>query len=94
MTPVLSRSLSLTQLVFYGVGTIVGAGIYTIMGAAAGLAGHGVWVSMLLAGIAAFLSALSYAELVAMYPRAGAEYHFLKRAFPKAPLASFMAAML
>ena len=94
MPPVLSRTLSLTQLVFYGVGTIVGAGIYTIVGAAAGLAGHGVWVSMLLAGIAAFLTALSYAELVAMYPRAGAEYHFLKAAFPKAPLVSFMAGFL
>ena len=66
MPPVLSRSLSLTQLVFYGVGTIVGAGIYTIVGAAAGLAGPGVWVSMLLAGLAAFLTALPYAELVSM----------------------------
>jgi len=94
MTPVISRSLSLTQLVFYGVGTIVGAGIYTIVGAAAGLAGRGVWVSMLLAGLAAFLTALSYAELVAMNPRAGAEYHFLVAAFPKAPLVSFMAGFL
>ena len=39
MTQALARSLSLTQLIFYGVGTIVGAGIYTIIGSAAGLAG-------------------------------------------------------
>ena len=39
MTQALTRSLSRTQLIFYGVGTIVGAGIYTIIGSAAGLAG-------------------------------------------------------
>ena len=91
---ILARSLSLTQLIFYGVGTIVGAGIYTIIGSAAGLAGTALWVSMLFAGAAAFLTALSYAELIAMMPRAGAEYQFLKAAFPKAPLVSFLAGFL
>lgn len=94
MTQALTRSLSLTQLIFYGVGTIVGAGIYTIIGSAAGLAGTALWVSMLCAGAAAFLTALSYAELVAMLPKAGAEYQFLKAAFPKAPLVSFLAGFL
>ena len=94
MTQALSRSLSLTQLIFYGVGTIVGAGIYTIIGSAAGLAGTALWVSMLCAGAAAFLTALSYGELVSMLPKAGAEYQFLKAAFPKAPLVSFLAGFL
>ncbi|MBC7942458.1 MAG: amino acid permease [Chitinophagaceae bacterium] len=94
MTQALTRSLSLTQLIFYGVGTIVGAGIYTIIGSAAGLAGTALWVSMLCAGAAAFLTALSYAELVSMLPKAGAEYQFLKAAFPKAPLVSFLAGFL
>ena len=94
MASALARSLSLTQLIFYGVGTIVGAGIYTIIGSAAGLAGNALWVSMLFAGAAAFLTALSYSELIAMMPRAGAEYQFLKAAFPKAPLVSFLAGFL
>jgi len=94
MTQALTRTLSLTQLVFYGVGTIVGAGIYTIIGSAAGLAGTALWVSMLFAGAAAFLTALSYAELISMLPKAGAEYQFLKAAFPKAPLISFLAGFL
>lgn len=94
MATELRRSLSLTQLAFYGVGTIVGAGIYSVLGAAAGEAGSGVWLSLLLAGLASFLTALSYAELVSMYPRAGAEYHFLKRAFPHFPLLSFLAGFL
>lgn len=94
MATELRRSLSLTQLVFYGVGTIVGAGIYSVLGAAAGIAGSGVWVSLLLAGLAALLTGLSYAELVARYPRAGAEYHFLKAAFPRRPLPAFLAGYL
>ena len=94
MTHALAPTLTLTQLVFYGVGTIVGAGIYTIIGSAAGLAGTALWVSLLCAGAAAFLTALSYAELISMVPRAGAEYQFLKAAFPKAPLISFLAGFL
>lgn len=94
MATELRRSLSLTQLVFYGVGTIVGAGIYSVLGAAAGIAGTGVWVSLVLAGVAALLTGLSYAELVARYPRAGAEYHFLKAAFPRRPLPAFLAGYL
>ncbi|MDF3031130.1 MAG: amino acid permease [Moraxellaceae bacterium] len=90
----LRRSLSLTQLVFYGVGTIVGAGIYSVLGAAAGMAGPGVWVSLVLAGVAAFITALSYAELISLYPQAGAEYHFLKRAFPGQSLLRFFAGFL
>ena len=72
----------------------MGAGIYTIIGAAAGLAGSALWVSMLFAGMAAFLTALSYAELIAMMPKAGAVYQFLKAAFPEAPLVSFLAVFL
>jgi len=94
MTQALTRTLSVTQLIFYGVGTIVGAGIYTIIGSAAGLAGKALWVSMLFAGAAAFLTALSYAELISMLPKAGAEYQFLKAAFPRFPLVSFLAGFL
>ncbi len=92
--PELARSLTLTQLVFYGVGTMIGAGIYSIIGAAAGEAGHHLWISFLLAGCVAFLTVLSYAELASMMTRAGAEYQFMKKAFPRWPLLSFMAGYL
>lgn len=94
MATELKRTLSLTQLTFYGVGTIVGAGIYSVLGAAAGVAGEALWVSLLLAGLAALLTGLSYAELISLYPRAGAEYHFLKAAFPRWTLLSFLAGYL
>jgi APA family basic amino acid/polyamine antiporter len=90
----LRRSLNLVQLVFYGAGSMIGAGIYSVIGAAAGEAGYNLWLSFLLAGFAAFLTVLSYAELASALPKAGAEYQFLKKAFPSFRLASFMAGYL
>ncbi len=77
----LNRTLGLPMLTFYGIGMILGAGIYSIIGQAAGIAGEGLWQGFLLAGIAALLTALSYAELATMYPTAGAEYIYLRNAF-------------
>lgn len=77
----LNRTLGLPMLTFYGTGMILGAGIYSIIGQAAGLAGESLWQGFLLAGIAALLTALSYAELATMYPTAGAEYIYLRHAF-------------
>ncbi len=79
--PALKRELSLVEVTLTGVGSILGAGIYVLVGKAAGLAGNLVWFSFLFAGIAASLSALSYMELSSMYPRAGAEYEFVRKAF-------------
>ena len=70
----LRRSLGLGSLVFYGVGLTLGAGIYSILGEAAGTAGKALWLSFLLGSLAALLTGLSYAELATMFPKAGAEY--------------------
>lgn len=64
-----------------GVAIIVGAGIYVLLGEAAAAAGSAVWLSFLLAGTAAFFTALSYAELAAMHPKAAAGYNYAKEAF-------------
>ncbi|RXA21822.1 amino acid permease [Methanosarcina sp. MSH10X1] len=77
----LKKELNLLEITLVGIGNILGAGIYVLMGRAAGLAGNMVWFSFLFAGATAALSALSYMELASMYPRAGAEYEFVKRAF-------------
>ena len=86
----LQRSLGVGGLVFYGVGMIVGAGVYSVVGAAAGLAGRGVWASFGAGAVVALLTALSYAELSAMFPRAGAEYTYLRAALPGARALSFV----
>jgi amino acid transporter len=77
----LRKELGLLEITLVGIGNILGAGIYVLMGKAAGLAGNTVWFSFLFARVTAALSALSYMELTSMYPRAGAEYEFVKRAF-------------
>ncbi|WP_416396840.1 APC family permease [Allohahella sp. A8] len=86
----LQKSLSTLRLTFYGVGTIVGAGIYTVIGAAAGQAGTGLWLSFIFAAIAASVSAMSYAEMSSTYPNAGAEFVFVRKAFPKIDTPSFL----
>jgi APA family basic amino acid/polyamine antiporter len=65
----------------YGVGLILGAGIYVLIGEAAGLAGNSMWISFLLGTVVAIFAGLSYAELSALYPKAAAEYTFVKNAF-------------
>jgi APA family basic amino acid/polyamine antiporter len=79
----LRRSLGLFSLTIYGVGIIVGAGIYSVIGAAAGLSGDALWLSFALAAAVALLSGLSYAELATAFPRAGAEYVYLRKALPE-----------
>lgn len=81
--PELKRVLGLPMLTFYGTGMILGAGIYTVIGKAAGIAGESVWLSLIIAAVVATLAALSYAELASMFPKVGGEYVYLKKAFPK-----------
>lgn len=59
-----------------GIGTIVGAGIYVLIGEAAGRAGNAVWLAFAISATLAIFTALSYAELSSMYPHAGAEYAY------------------
>jgi APA family basic amino acid/polyamine antiporter len=85
----LKRSLGLPSLLFYGVGVIIGAGIYSVIGAAAGEARDGLWVAFAIAAVAAFLAGLSYAELSTMLPKAGAEYVYVRTALPRLRAAAF-----
>ncbi|MFQ5497107.1 MAG: APC family permease [Nitrosopumilus sp.] len=77
----LKRHIGLFHLTMYGVGLILGAGIYVLIGEAAGFAGNSMWVSFLLGAIVAVFAGLSYAELSALFPKAAAEYTFVKNAF-------------
>lgn len=79
----LNKSLGLPSLTFYGVGMILGAGIYSLIGTAAALTDTSLWLTFLLAAICAGLTAHSYAELTLMKPQTGAEYIYVKAAWPK-----------
>ena len=86
--PELKRALGLTSLTLYGLGTIIGAGIYVLVGAVAGRSGMSAPLAFLLAGVLAAFTGLSYAELgqrlpeaagAAAYAREGFKSHWMGR---------------
>ncbi|HEY2126120.1 MAG TPA: APC family permease, partial [Streptosporangiaceae bacterium] len=75
------KRLSIQQAAFIGVGGMVGAGIFALLGAAGTVAGAAVWVSFLLAGAIAFLQGYSFAKLGARYPSAGGLLEYVAKGF-------------
>lgn len=75
----LKRSLGFWDILMFGVGGIVGAGIYAIIGQAAGLSGNMLWLSFAIAAIVALLTGLSYAEFVSRFPDAGGSFEYIKQ---------------
>ncbi|HEU5120234.1 MAG TPA: APC family permease [Candidatus Nitrosocosmicus sp.] len=80
-TPRLKRTIGLFQATIFGIGLILGAGIYSIIGEAAGIAGNIVWISFIIAGLLALIIGLSYAELSSIFSKSAAEYLFVREAF-------------
>ncbi|MGO8770267.1 amino acid permease [Mycobacterium sp.] len=72
----LRRSIGTFQLTMFGVGSTVGTGIFFVMSQAVPEAGPGVMVSFLIAGLAAGLAALCYAELASAVPVSGSSYSY------------------
>jgi APA family basic amino acid/polyamine antiporter len=65
----LKQTLTMWQLTFFGVGTMIGAGIYVLVGKVAGIAGMAAPLAFVLSGVLAGFTACSYAELSARIPR-------------------------
>ena len=74
------------------IGGIIGSGIFFILGMAAGVAGSGVVISLIIAGIIAILTALSFATLGSKITKEGGEYQFVYAAF--GPAVGFFAGLL
>lgn len=77
----LRRSLSLPLVTLYGLGNILGAGIYVLVGKVAGFAGDGIALSFLLAMFVAGITAFSYMELAGRYPVSASVSVYLHKAF-------------
>ena len=73
----LKRELGLFQVTMAGIGYILGAGIYVLIGIASGYAGNAIWLSFLLGSLVAIFTGLSYAELSSMMPRNASKVFFL-----------------
>jgi len=71
------KAFGLWSAVFLGIGSMVGAGIFIVIGEAGAIAGNLVWVSFILAGIAALLSGYSLAKLALAFPSRGGIIEYL-----------------
>ncbi len=78
-TPKSNNQISVPAAVSIGVGGMIGAGIFSILGIVAEAAGGGMWISFLIGGIVALFSTYSYAKLGATFPSAGGAVEFLVR---------------
>ena len=77
--PKLTRHIGLLALTLYGVGDILGAGIYGLVGKAAGFLGNGLWLAFAVGFAVALCSGLTYAALCSRFPKAaGSSYVVLK----------------
>jgi len=72
----LKKTLGWPHLIALGVGAIIGTGIYTLTGVAAGLAGPAVILSFAVAGVICAGAALCYAEMASLTPQAGSAYTY------------------
>jgi amino acid transporter len=75
------RALGVRQAAFIGVGSMVGAGIFSLLGAAGDVAGAAVWLSFLIAGVVAGLQGYSFAKFGARFPSAGGLLEYVRRGY-------------
>ncbi len=88
--PGLRRALSLPLLTFYGLGTILGAGIYVLVGEVAAVAGMYAPLAFLTAAIVAAFTAFTYAELAARHPLSGAEAVYVQEGLGRRELSTLV----
>src|SRR5947209_18953676 len=88
------RRMSVVQASFIGVGAMVGAGIFALLGAAGEVAGSAVWVSFLIAGAIAALQGYSFGKLGAKYPSEGGMLDYLGQGFARGPVTNASAWLL
>ncbi|MFE5670421.1 APC family permease [Agromyces sp. NPDC056523] len=75
------RRMTVLQATFIGVGSMVGAGIFALLGSAGAVAGAAVWLSFLIAGLIAALQGYSFAKLGSTYPSGGGILTYLSKGF-------------
>src|SRR6185369_13990120 len=76
--PTLRRVLTFWPLVLYGLGVIVGAGIYVAIGTVIARAGDAAPVAFLIAGLTAAMTGLCYAELAGRFPEASGSVAYVQ----------------
>ena len=90
----LKRSLSLPLITFYGIGTILGAGIYVLIGEVAAKAGMFTPLSFICASFIAAFSAFSFAELSSRLPKSAGEAFYMQVAFKRRTISTAVGVMV
>jgi amino acid transporter len=90
----LKRSLSFPLLLFYSTGTILGLGIYVILGKIAGHAGMFTPLAFIVSAILVIFTAFSYSELSARIPKSGGAVNYVDSAFNKPTLSRIIGWLL
>jgi basic amino acid/polyamine antiporter, APA family len=91
-SPALRRTLGVWRVSLTGIGVILGAGVYALIGPAAAEAGSAMWLAFVLAGATAGLTAYSYARFGRLRPKDSPEFQYTAMAF--GPAVGFMAGWL
>ena len=76
-----TKAIGLWAAVSIGIGAMIGAGIFSILGVGGQIAGNALYISFIIGGIVALLSAYSYAKLGVRYPSAGGPAEYLVQGF-------------
>lgn len=90
----LDRSLGLTLITLYGLGNILGAGIYVLVGEVVGAAGMGAPLAFMIAAAVAALTAFTYGELAARYPVSAGEAVYIHEAFGRRGLSMIVGLLI
>lgn len=75
----LARRLRTFDAVVIGLGSMIGAGVFSALSPAAGAAGNGLLIGLALAALVAYCNATSSAELAALYPESGGTYVYARQ---------------
>lgn len=86
----LKRSISLPFITLYGIGTIIGAGIYVLIGKVASIAGMFTPIAFILSALIATFTGLSYSELASRYPRSAGEALYVLKGLRSKTFSSFI----
>jgi amino acid transporter len=86
--PSLATQISITDAVSIGIGGMIGAGIFSILGVVAMAAGAAMWISFLIGGVIALFCTYSYAKLGARFPSAGGPVEFLLAGWGKGTISN------
>ena len=89
-SPELKRTLGLPLLTLYGLGTVLGAGIYVLIGEVAGRTGGYTPLSFLIAALLSALTAFSFAELGGRFPKSAGEAVYVLQGFGRRELSLFV----